>query len=164
MGGPVRGKEILERLVESVGGFILAVATFITILQVLFRYVLKIPFIWSEEFSRFLFIWIVWFGAALAIPRGKHMVIEFLRDRLPGPWPFRIRLVTDLLALLFLAVVVVKGISLVNMTAREFYVTFPLSVKYAYLASVVGGALMFFFLSSELRSALRRVKTKEKKH
>lgn len=162
MENPAPSRGILERVVESLGGFILVAATCITILQVFFRYVLKIPFIWSEEFSRFLFIWIVWFGAALAVPRGKHMVIEFIRDWLPGSWPSRIKVATDLLALFFLAVVVVKGISLVKMTAAEFYVTFPLSVKYAYLASVVGGALMFFFLSQELRSTFRRLKNKEK--
>ena len=154
---------ILERAVETVGGLILVLATLITIFQVVFRYVLRIPFIWSEEFTRLLFIWIVWLGAALAIPRGKHMVIEFIRDRLPEPWPLRVKLATDLLALFFLAVVVVKGISLMGMTAGEFYVTFPLSVKYAFLASVVGGALMFFFLSLEFRTTFRRLKNKEKK-
>jgi TRAP-type C4-dicarboxylate transport system permease small subunit len=153
---PTGWGHILERAVEFVGGIVLALATLVTILQVLFRYVLKVPFIWSEEFTRFLFIWIVWFGAALATPRGKHMVIEFIRDRFPEPWPMRVKVATDLLALFFLGVVVVKGVSLVGMTAREFYVTFPLSVKYAYLASVVGGALMFFFLAHELRSTFRR--------
>jgi TRAP-type C4-dicarboxylate transport system permease small subunit len=163
VGNPSASGSFLERAVENVGGLVLVVATSITILQVVFRYALKIPFIWSEEFTRFLFIWIVWLGAALAVPRGKHMVIEFVRDLFPEPWPGRIKLAMDLLALFFLAVVVVKGISLVNMTASEFYVTFPLSVKYAYLASVVGGALMFFFLSQELRSTFRRLKNKEKK-
>lgn len=163
MENPSGSGSFLERVVETVGGLVLVAATSITILQVVFRYLLKIPFIWSEEFTRFLFIWIVWLGAALALPRGKHMVIEFVRDLFPEPWPGRIKMATDLLALFFLAVVVVKGISLVNMTATEFYVTFPLSVKYAYLASVVGGALMFFFLSQELRSTFRRLKSREKK-
>ncbi len=153
----------LEQAVETVGGIVLVAATAITILQVLFRYVLKIPFIWSEEVTRFLFIWIVWLGAALGIPRGKHMVIEFIRDRFREPWPLRIKIATDLLALFFLGVVVVKGISLVKMTAEEFYVTFPLSVKYAYLASVVGGSLMFFFVGQEFRSALGKLLKKEKK-
>lgn len=153
----------LEQVVETAGGVVLVAATGITILQVFFRYVLKIPFIWSEEFTRFLFIWIVWFGAALGIPRGKHMVIEFIRDRFKEPWPLRIKIATDVLALFFLGVVVVKGVSLVKMTAQEFYVTFPLSVKYAYLASVVGGSLMFFFLGQELRSTLRKLLKKERK-
>ena len=160
---PTGSGGILEQAVEFVGGLILVVATLITILQVLFRYVLKIPFIWSEEFTRFLFIWIVWFGAALGIPRGKHMVIEFIRDRFPEPWPLRTKVATDVLALCFLGVVVVKGVSLVKMTAQEFYVTFPVSVKYAYLASVVGGILMFYFLAQELRSTFRRLTKKEKK-
>lgn len=137
----------IERTVESLAGIILIIATLITILQVLFRYALKIPFVWSEEFSRFLFIWIVWLGAALAIPAKKHMVIEFIRDSFPNPWPLVIRFFTDLLALCFLAIVVVKGVSLANMMSREYYVTFPVSVKYAYLASVIGGLLMLFFLS-----------------
>lgn len=155
---------LIERAVEFTGGFILVVATLITILQVFFRYVLRIPFIWSEEFSRFLFIWIVWLGAALGVARGKHMVIDFIRDRLPEPWPLKIKMATDLLALFFLAVVVVEGLSLVNMMAREYYVTFPLSVKYAYLASVIGGALMFFFLSQDIRSTVRRFIKGEKKN
>jgi len=150
-------------VVESAGGAVLAAATLITILQVFFRYVLRIPFIWSEEFTRFLFIWIVWFGAALGIPRGKHMVIEFIRDRFPRPWPLRIKIATDLLALFFLGVVGVKEKTLVHKMSSEFYVNFPLSVKYAYLASVVGGLLMFFFLARELRSTLRLLTRKEKK-
>ncbi len=75
----------------------------------------------------------------------------------------RIKIATDVLALFFLGVVVVKGVSLVRMTAQEFYVTFPLSVKYAYLASVVGGGLMFFFVGQELRSTIWKLLQKEKK-
>jgi TRAP-type C4-dicarboxylate transport system permease small subunit len=154
---------ILERTIEWMGGCVLVVVTLITILQILFRYVLKMPFIWSEEFSRFLFIWTVWFGAALGIRQGKHFAIQFIRDRFPRPWPQRVKIITDLLALAFLAVLVVSGVSLVEITAQEFYVTFPLSVKYAYMASVVGGILMFFFLSLDLRSTFRCLTKKEKK-
>ncbi|MGB9699274.1 MAG: TRAP transporter small permease [Thermodesulfobacteriota bacterium] len=146
LGNPAAFLKLIERTVESIAGIILLIATFVTILQVLFRYVLKIPFVWSEEFTRFLFIWIVWLGAALAIPAQKHMVIEFIRDSLPHPWSKIIKLFTDILALLLLVIVVTKGISLVNMMAKEFYVTFPVSVKYAYLASVIGGLLMLIFL------------------
>lgn len=138
--------KLIERTIEFIAGIILLIATTITILQVLFRYVLKIPFVWSEEFTRFLFIWIVWLGAALAIPAKKHMVIEFIRDSLSKPWSQVIKFLMDLLALFLLAIVVIKGISLVNMMSKEFYVTFPVSVKYAYLASVIGGLLMLIFL------------------
>jgi|YelNatPaOPRAMG01_1025707.scaffolds.fasta_scaffold67244_2 TRAP-type C4-dicarboxylate transport system permease small subunit len=148
--------KILEKTIESLAGIILALATVITILQVLFRYILKIPFVWSEEFTRFLFIWIVWLGAALAIPAKKHMVIEFIRDRIPNPWPKIIKLFTNLLALFFLIIVIVKGVSLVNMMAKEYYVTFPISVKYAYLASVIGGLLMVIFLLVDFRDTLKR--------
>lgn len=153
---------ILERFIEQVAGAILIVATFVTICQVIFRYFLKIPFIWSEEFTRFLFIWIVWLGAALAIPQKKHMVIDYIRDRFAEPWFIIVKLVTDFLALFLLAIVVIKGISLVNMMANEFYVTFPLSIKYAYLASVIGGGLMLAFLTADFLLDFGRVINKKR--
>ena len=155
--------KILERIIEWIGGSVLAVVTLITILQVFFRYVLKMPLIWSEELSRFLFIWTVWFGAILGIAQGKHFAIQFIRDRFPSPWPQRVKIITDLLALAFLAVLAISGVSLVKITSQEFYVTFPVSVKYAYMASVVGGVLMFFFLTLDLRSTFRSLSRKEKK-
>ncbi len=148
---------IIESATKSIAGLILVLATSITILQVIFRYLLKIPFVWSEEFTRFLFIWIVWLGAALATVAKKHMVIEFIRDSFPNPWPVTIKFLTDLLALFFLTVVVIKGISLVNLMAKEFYVTFPVSVKYAYLASVIGGLLMLIFWLSDFWQNLQKI-------
>lgn len=45
-------------------------------LQVLTRFVLHLPMIWSEEAARFLFFWVVMLGAALSVKARRHFVID----------------------------------------------------------------------------------------
>jgi TRAP-type C4-dicarboxylate transport system permease small subunit len=41
---------------------------------------------WSEELSRYLFIWQCWVGISLAERFGKHIRITMLSDKLRGRW------------------------------------------------------------------------------
>jgi len=50
--------------------------TIVLALQVLTRFVLHIPLIWSEEVARFLFFWVVLLGAALSVKTRRHFVID----------------------------------------------------------------------------------------
>lgn len=52
-------------------------------LQALARYVLEIGIPWTEEISRFSFIFFVYISASLAMMRGTHIKVEFLLMRLP---------------------------------------------------------------------------------
>lgn len=140
----------IEQVVDFTGIVLLLAITILTLLQVLVRYVIRVPFMWSEEFIRFLFIWMVWVGAVLAIPRGTHMVIEYFRDHLFGKKALAIKFTMQIFSLVFLVVVVIKGWSLAQAVSLEYHITFPISVKYAYLVSVVCGGLMFFYLIIDL--------------
>jgi TRAP-type C4-dicarboxylate transport system permease small subunit len=55
------------------------------LLQVLTRFVLHLPMIWSEEVARFLFFWVVMLGAALSVKNRRHFVIDFSMGAEPGP-------------------------------------------------------------------------------
>lgn len=147
----------IEQTVEFIGFVFLSIVTSITILQVLLRYIFKTSFIWSEEFTRFLFIWVVWLGAVLGIPKGKHMVIEYLRDRFPKTIALVIKLIMEILAIFFLFVVVFKGWSLAKAMSREYYITFPVSVRYTYLVTVIAGGLMIFYMVMEVRNTLQNL-------
>jgi TRAP-type C4-dicarboxylate transport system permease small subunit len=96
-------------------------------------------------------------GAALGLSYGKHMIIEFVPQRLPRAIADWIALGLQLLGLLFLGVVVVKGIPLLELTRSDYYVTLPFPVMYAYLAVVVGAALMIFYWLFEIVATVRRL-------
>ena len=126
-------------------------------IQVILRYVFNYALIWSEELSRLLFVWIVILGAALGLSYGKHMVIEFFQQRLPRPVADWTTLLVQLIGLLFMVVVLVTGFPLLELTSSDFYVTLPFSVMYAYLAAVVGSALMIFYWIFEIVATGRRL-------
>ena len=62
------------------------------VLQVVSRYVAKMPFPWVEELARYLMIWVGFLGCGIAARRGAHVSITFLADRFPRvarPFPTR---------------------------------------------------------------------------
>ena len=80
--------KILERvfdLIEQGLGVLILLVMFISVLvQIFFRYVLNSPLTWTEESSRYSFIWIVLLGAAFAVRKKEHVVMEVLVNRFPG--------------------------------------------------------------------------------
>jgi TRAP-type C4-dicarboxylate transport system permease small subunit len=66
----------LERLNAAIAVILFAALTIVVALQVFTRFVLHLPFIWSEEVARFLFFWVVLLGAATGVRRRRHFVID----------------------------------------------------------------------------------------
>jgi len=99
---------------------------------------------WVEETSRFLFIWLSFLGAALAVERMVHIRIDFFAQLLPA----RARLLLEILVYLgvvgFALVVTYEG-ALVTLRAgdRSPVLLIPMSV--AYLALPVSGVAIVLF-------------------
>ena len=51
-------------------------------LQVFMRYVLNMPLIWSEEFARYLFVWVAFIGAGYGVRRGIHISMEYFFNKM----------------------------------------------------------------------------------
>ena len=54
------------------------------------RYVLNKPLLWSDELAETLFLWLVTFGAVIALRRSEHMRMTAVVGRLPLKWQRRI--------------------------------------------------------------------------
>ena len=81
----------LAWLVRAVIIVLLAAMVAVTATQVFFRYALNQPLTWSEELSRYLFIWIVFLATWAAFRQGLHLGVnavtgdpDTLRGRLPA--------------------------------------------------------------------------------
>lgn len=66
----------LTRAVGVVASILFGALTLVVSLQVLTRFVLHVPFIWSEEVARFLFFWTVLLGATLSVRNRRHFVLD----------------------------------------------------------------------------------------
>ena len=76
-------KLIDEKLEEIFLVIILIAAVVIVAMQVVTRYVFKIPLPWSEEIARYLFLWLTWVGASYATKERKHVSIDLVYEKLP---------------------------------------------------------------------------------
>jgi C4-dicarboxylate transporter DctQ subunit len=84
----------LVRFEGRVAAFGLMLMLFQVCLEIVLRNFFNTSFLWSEEVSRYLMIWSVYFGAAAAVGTGGHLRIDMLIDHVPAP----MRRVLDTLA------------------------------------------------------------------
>lgn len=129
----------------AVGVLVIAVCD-VVLLHVLMRYLFSYPNPWSEEMSRFCFIWMSLLGASLAVAHRSH----FRFDQVTQRFPPRARKVVEALAgavvLLFALLLIGTGIALMDLTLGERSAALNLPVALVYAAAPVSGVLMVIHL------------------
>lgn len=100
----------------------LIVSFFITVglvfIQVIMRYIFNSSLSWSEELTRFIFVWQVWMGTSIAAKRNNHIRVEILSNAVKGKGKIIYDLFGDLLVLLFTIFLVYSGIGVVGRMLR----------------------------------------------
>jgi TRAP-type C4-dicarboxylate transport system permease small subunit len=76
-------RSLEQALRFAVGGLVAAIAALVAA-QVVFRYAVKEPIVWSEEFTTLCYQWLSYFGAALAVRYRAHYGVDFV-VRFLGP-------------------------------------------------------------------------------
>lgn len=138
----------LARLNSLLAGVLFAGLTAVVALQVLTRFVLHIPFIWSEEVARFLFFWVVLLGSAMSVRTRRHFVIDVTMGR-PAPgarWGRRLlRVIPDLCVIGFCLFLLVQGIDYVEVGLLRTATNSRLNMALVYAAIPVFAALSIVY-------------------
>lgn len=98
---------------RAVALVLFAALTVVVALQVIARFILHAPMIWSEEAARFLFFWLVLLGSAMGVRDRRHFVIDFTIGRAPQAGTKRrllLDIVPDACVLAFSVFLLVHGI------------------------------------------------------
>jgi TRAP-type C4-dicarboxylate transport system permease small subunit len=89
------------------------------ILQVVARYVFNSPFTWSEELSRYLFIWLSFLGTWYAWTRREHLGIDAVPQMLP-PHLRRVLLwLIEVAVLIFAVASMIYGQRILQVSIRQ---------------------------------------------
>ncbi|SNS84522.1 TRAP-type C4-dicarboxylate transport system, small permease component [Noviherbaspirillum humi] len=72
------------RLMEAVSALFLAIMVLLVFSNVVLRYVLNTGITVAEEVSRWLFVWMTFMGAMVAMREHGHLGTDFLVGRLPA--------------------------------------------------------------------------------
>ncbi len=129
----------------AAGALVIAVCA-VVLLQVLMRYLFAEPNPWSEEVSRFAFIWVSLLGASLAVEHRAHFGFDQVTKKL-APRPRRVaETFAQAVVALFALVLIGTGIALMDLTLGERSPALNLPIALVYAAAPVSGLLMVIHL------------------
>lgn len=142
-------------IVACGGVFLLA------LMQILFRYVLKISAPWTEEAARYLMIWMALLASGLAFRNGEHFNIDFLTNRLTLRHRIFLGHGMNLLSSIFILCIILWGIPFAKLGFFTISPGLQITMFLPYLAIPVGGIIMFLNLILFMSLLLKRSREKE---
>lgn len=149
-----RVNDVIERFLLTVSILLLTAFIAVVFLQVLARNYLKIAVLWSDEVAVMAFVWSVFLGAAVAVRRGLHYVVEIF----PTNWVRTnavLRVFAGLMAAWFIYVMVRYGWRFSIMGLSRFSTAIAIPRFYYFVAVPISGAAMVLFQLEVLWRDLR---------
>ncbi|MXZ61180.1 MAG: TRAP transporter small permease [Acidobacteria bacterium] len=129
----------------AAGALVIAVCA-VVLLQVLMRYLFATPNPWSEELSRFAFIWVSLLGASLAVEHRAHYGFDQVTKKLDPRTRKAVERFAWAVVLAFALLLIGTGIALMDLTLGERSAALDLPIALVYAAAPVSGALMAIHL------------------
>jgi TRAP-type C4-dicarboxylate transport system permease small subunit len=130
-------------------GFLVSIS-----LQVLFRYVLELPLPWTEELSRYMFVWAALIAAAVSVGRNDQFVIPILYDHLPAAVQRALDILIQLLAFAFAAIMVWYGFQMADRLMMAGSPVLPIPQGTVYLVIPIAGLYMAVHILGRLAARI----------
>lgn len=137
---------VIERVFVAVNRWLIiammAAMVAMVFANVVSRYIWNYSYIWAEELSQYLMVWITFLGAGLALREGRHVAVELLQDRLSSKTRLATRHLVAFLIIAFLVVLVVLGFQFVFFAWDQETPVMNIPQGIPYLAVPLGALLL----------------------
>ncbi|MDK2822016.1 MAG: C4-dicarboxylate transporter, DctQ subunit [Clostridia bacterium] len=149
-------KNIVLKLEEKIIALFMLVAIIVGFMQVSSRFIFKSSLPWSEELLRFIFQWVTFLAASVAVREKAHVSVTFLIDKLPRNANKLITLLGILLSIGFCLAITYFGIQLVKVQieTEQISTAMQLPMWIPYSGVVVGSFMMAFRFFRSLLTVL----------
>ncbi|MGG1662412.1 TRAP transporter small permease [Brevibacillus sp. NRS-1366] len=121
---------------------IIGVMSILIFWQVVARYVMGSSLAWSEELSRFLMIFMIMVGAAVALGKGSLLAVEIVPELMRDRAKKWLKIATHLISFVFYYILIVFGWKLAQNFAGQIAPGTGLSMFWVYISLPIGGGLM----------------------
>lgn len=131
------------------GVMLLATATIViaVTMQVFFRYVIPLSVPWTEELSIISFIFVVMYGATLAIRYDRHLGIANIVQKLPPKLYIKVWYVKKIAIVLFvIQVLIIRALPIVMQGLSNTYTIIPIPTFFVLIQIPISALLMVFHL------------------
>ena len=135
-------RKLFTNFEEIIGSLLLVAICLIATLQVASRYIFSRPFSWTEELGTYLFVYLAFVGASLALKKNEHFAVEILLDKFPLKIRSWMLIVIGLLVLLCSGIIFWYGCRLMIHGLHVKTPALEISSAIPYAAVPFGGFLM----------------------
>ena len=139
----------LARMIVNTNGVLLAIIVVLLFLQVTSRSINISSFLWAGEVALWIFVWMVFLGAAVLFHKKEHMIVDIIEYFLPGKTKEKIEKglakIIRMTCWVFLVIVFYYSIIFTISVANLYAVSFRVSRLYLSAALPVSIVIMFIF-------------------
>jgi TRAP-type C4-dicarboxylate transport system permease small subunit len=162
--GPQKGGERAARLwalaydaLGHVGGLILAVMAGAVFIQVVMRYLGMTGIDGLEEVPRYLFVWLVMIGAASAMQRGQHTVLDYFINLLTPRAHALVLVLTNAVGIVLFLYLIKLSLVLVPNAQLQSSPGLGLPLGWVYVAVPIGSVLIILPMLRTILVAARNL-------
>lgn len=151
----------MMRIYDKIEGTVLVASFAVTVslvaIQVVMRYIFNSSLSWSEELTRFVFVWQVWMGTSIGCKNNNHIRVEILSSVLKGKAKTVHSIVGDAMVLAFTIFLVYDGFIVVGSMFRRGMLTPAMQIPMylMFLSLPVSSICVTARLSSRLLEEIR---------
>ncbi len=139
----------LAKAIERTNGVLLAIVVVLLFLQVIARFFNNSSFLWAAEAALWIFVWMVFLGAAVLFHKKEHMIVDiieyFLHGRTKAIIQNMLAKIIRMVCRIFLAIIFYYSMLFTVSVANQYAVSFDLSRVYVSAALPVSIVIMFIF-------------------
>ena len=118
-------------------------------MQVIFRYILKNPLIWSEELARYLHVWIALFGIRFGFRHNAHLNVSFFFNKFNKKTQSFIKLFTDIFIIICIIIYLPGAIIFIKDQMNIVSSAMGVNMGLVYMPAFFGFLSAIFYLLHE---------------
>jgi TRAP-type C4-dicarboxylate transport system permease small subunit len=134
----------------------------VTFTQVIFRYVLSNPLVWTSEVARISFVWLVFLGIPILSLRGHHIGISLFNNKMPFAARVMIERLWAFTGVVLYSLFLYYGVVMMQIVAQKSTPALGMPAGILYLSCLFGGAFGAFLSLTRLFAKLETIKPQEK--
>lgn len=138
--------QVISKSLDIFSVVLLVVMSLLVIVNVAMRFLFNSSIVFSEEISRFLFIWVVYIGAIIAVRDDSHIYVDFLRKKLPQGLQFFLKVVCEIAMLIGCTLFFLGSIDLTEVNITDHSPVAGISLGFVYFAGLAGSLGMIIML------------------
>ncbi|WP_040191511.1 TRAP transporter small permease [Clostridium culturomicium] len=149
----------LFKWVDYFTGILTGLMVFFVFLNVVLRMMFNSGLTWSEEISRYLFVYVTYIGAISAMHSNGHLGVDTLISRVKPPFQLAMYTISQVIIVALMAILVKGSIAMVTLNVDSHTAALGISYSILYFSGIITGVAIAILA---VRNIVHAFKNKDK--